>query len=514
MSELLEEIVGTDTSSLEKQQRVNTAKNDFGFFCRTYLSDYFYEDAAAYQKILYDVANTQSLSADMANKLKPFVAEKYQSLLKPEKKLAGAMFIEPREHGKTVRWSFAYVLWRVLTIRSKYVLLIGASGDAASENLQNIKTELEENELIASDFGEMRGKTWKDTRIELTNGTCIQSKGAGASMRGTRFGPYRPDLIVLDDILKDEAINSPTQRNKIHRWLKRVVFNLGKSSFIIWVNTIFHNDDPISRLCNELAGDTLKRWIAVRLSCIRPDGTPLWPEYWSIEDLNEKKQTLGAAAFSTEYMNEPLSDEERIIHKEWIDTYRYELLPPASELRFFQGVDPATGAHDRTAIVNVALHVPTGTIYVLPSFAKTVSEQATVEQMVFYYNQYHPDLIGWENVVFSGIYGKYVQELAAKRHLYLPIKLLTVGGMSKEARVRSISMLIENGIIRFPVHGAENVIQELTEFPVGAFDDACDALVHAVHTAEGCGTGHVAISTITQTIKNTASSIISRARMR
>ena len=514
MSELLEEIVGTDTSSLEKQQRVNTAKNDFGFFCRTYLSNYFYEEPAKYQQILYEVANTQSLSKKIAMQLKPFVAEKYQPLLKPEAKLAGAMFIEPREHGKTVRWSFAYVLWRVLTGRSRYVLIIGCSGTAAMENLQNIKTELEENEKLLSDYGNLKGKIWQDTRLELTNNSCIQSKGSGGTMRGTRYGPYRPDLIILDDILKDAEANSPTQRNKIHRWLKRTVFNLGKTSFIIWVNTIFHNDDPISRLCNELSEGTLKRWIAVRLACIRPDGKSLWPEHWPLKELNEKKESIGAAAFSTEYMNEPLSDEERIIHKEWIDTYRYELLPPASELRFFQGVDPATGAHDRTAIVNVALHVPTGTIYVLPSFAKTVSEQATVEQMVFYYNQYHPDLIGWENVVFSGIYGKYVQELAAKRHLYLPIKLLTVGGMSKEARVRSISMLIENGIIRFPVHGAENVIQELTEFPVGAFDDACDALVHAVHTAEGCGTGHVAISTITQTIKNTASSIISRARMR
>lgn len=93
------------------------------------------------------------MSGDTAGKLKNFVAEKYQPMLIPTEKLAGAMFVEPREHGKTVRWSFAYVLWRVLTGRAKYVLLIGASGDSARENLINIKTELEDNELIIEDFG-------------------------------------------------------------------------------------------------------------------------------------------------------------------------------------------------------------------------------------------------------------------------------------------------------------------------------------------------------------------------
>ena len=96
MSELIKELAGQDRSVLEKQKRKKQAENDFGFFCRYYLSDYFYEDAAEYQRILYEVANTRSLSNDLAGTLKPFVREKYQKLLKPTQKLSGAMFIEPR----------------------------------------------------------------------------------------------------------------------------------------------------------------------------------------------------------------------------------------------------------------------------------------------------------------------------------------------------------------------------------------------------------------------------------
>ncbi|MDE6351138.1 MAG: hypothetical protein K2K67_09070 [Treponemataceae bacterium] len=509
---LVEELAGADRTALERRARTERARADFGFFCRTYLSDYFFEDAAEYQRLLYEVANGRALTDDLAERLRPFVREKYRPLLRPSPRLSGAMFIEPREHGKTVRWSFAYVLWCVLTGRARYVLLIGASGEAAAENLSNIKTEIEENEAIAADFGGLRGDVWTNRRMELANGTCVQCKGSGASMRGTRFRQFRPDLIVIDDVLKDDATNSFTQRNKIHRWLKRVVFNLGKSAFVIWVNTIFHNDDPISRLCRELEAGDLVNWIAVRLSCIREDGSPLWPEYWDKNSLDDKRRTIGAAAFSTEYMNEPLSDEERIIRPEWIAEHRYSELPPRSRLRFFLGVDPATGRHDGTAEVPVAQDTETGILYVLPSFADTCAEQRTVEQMVLLHRLYRFAAIAWEDVAFSGIYGNYIQKLGAEKGVYLPIVKVGTGGKSKEMRVRSYSMLVQNGFIRFPVRGCTNVETQLTEFPVGAFDDLCDALWLAVQAAERGGGKVQAVSSIRSQVRTLAKGIISKAR--
>ncbi len=482
MSEsLIAELVGNNKEALVKNRRVQRAKEDFGFFCRTYLGDYFFTDPAEYQEVLYDVANTQSLSPWTVEQLQRFVHEKYHKYLVPTERLAGAMFVEPREHGKTVRWSFAYTLWRVLSGKSRYVLLIGAAAESAVENLTNIKIELEENEAILEDFGDLRGKEWRKDRLELTVGSCIQAKGAGASMRGTRFRQYRPDLIILDDILKDSAVDSPTLRNGISRWLKKVVFNLGKTAFIIWVNTIFHSDDPISRLMRELEEGTLKRWIAVRLDCYRPDGEPLWPEHWSKEALAEKQAQLGFDVFSTEYRNEPLSDEERIIKPEWIETnwYTTDELPPLETLRIFGGVDPATGKHDRTAILTLGVD-RLGRIWELDTWAKVCSESETVQQLIIKHSKYAYELIAWEEVTFSGIYANYVSSMAAEQNVYLPIRKVKAGTDSKIARVRSISPLIENGIIRIRKNGAKDLIDELASFPKGRFDDMCDALAYAV----------------------------------
>ncbi len=482
MSAVLSTLVG-DVQEVqaerERCRRVERSEKDFGYFCRTYLSDYFFTEPAEYQTLLYQVADTQSLPRSVAEELKSFVREKYWSLLKPTEHLAGALFIEPREHGKTVRWSFAYPLWRILTGRSRYVLLIGSSQTAAQENLINIRTELEENELLSEDFGDLRGDRWSDTRIELKNGTCIQAKGSGASMRGTRYRQYRPDLIILDDILKDDAVESPTTRSKIHRWLKRVVFNLGKNAFIVWVNTIFHSDDPASRLLRELEEGTLKRWVAVRLSCFRPDGRPIWPESWTVEVLEEKRQVLGTDVFSTEYENEPLSDEERIIKPEWIQAHVYlsAELPPG--LRYFAGVDPAAGKHDHTAIVTVGVD-RSGTMWEVDAWAATCSEDETVTQLITKHKRFKYVLIAWEEVSFTNIYARYVMRMAAMENVYLPIKTVKAGTESKVLRVRSLSPLIENGLIRFRDRGNRELIEELTSFPKGRFDDLADALAYAV----------------------------------
>jgi hypothetical protein len=100
----------------------------------------------------------------------------------------------------------------------------------------------------------------------------------------------------------------------------------------------------------------------------------------------------------------------------------FQLVHPANELRFFCSIDPATGKHDRTAEIPIAVHRKTGIIYVLPPWVKVCSETATVRQLMITQRLYGFELVAWEDVVFSDIYGNYVQKMAAEENVYLPIK--------------------------------------------------------------------------------------------
>jgi hypothetical protein len=486
---ILQEIVGDPAAaeaSKAGRERIQRAKRDFGFFCQTYLSDYFFTPPAEYQRILHEVADTRSLTARTAEALRAFVLPKYQDLLKPSKRLDGALFVEPREHGKTVRWCFAYTLWRVLSGKTRYALIIGATGTAASENLINIRIELEENEKLIEDFGDQKGERWSDTRIELALGACIQSKGAGMSMRGTRFRQYRPDIIILDDLLKDDAVESPTTRAKIHRWLKRVVFNLGKTAFLVWVNTIFHSDDPVSRVLAEISDGTLPDWAAVRLSCWRPNGDPLWPEMWSREDLEKKRIQIGSDNFSAEYENEPLSEEERIIKRDWIELNWYgpAEMPAIETMRRFAGVDPSSGKHDQQAVVTVGVDKK-GILWELDSWGKTCSELELVRQLIEKHLKWRYELIGWEETNFSAIYANYVISLCAEQGVHLPIRKIKASthANANVIRVRSYSPLVENGTLRIRQKGAAELIDQLVGFPKFKFDDLCSGLWYAIHVA-------------------------------
>ncbi len=464
--------------------RVKKAAGDFGFFCRTYLPHYFYSQPAEYQRVLTDIEHKERLDWEHVRRLKQFVKPAYHKYFHPTARVRGMVDAEPREHGKTVRAAFAKPLWRALYKKNRNIIIIGASKSAAEENLINIRTELEDNELILEDFGDLRGKKWTDARIELANDTCIQAKGAGSATRGTRYREHRPDLVILDDIMKDQAAESPAQRQKLYVWAKRVIFFLGKNAFIVLINTIFHNDDIVCRLLDEIEKGTLDGWVGIRFSCWRLDGTPLWPEHWSAADLERKRADVGSAVFATEMENEPMSLADRIFRKEWFIYYAPVERPPIGALRRFMAVDPTAGVHDQAGIVTIGAHPPSGIIYELDSVGKTVSETELVEILIIKYLLFRPELIGWEEVAFQTIYKRYVLQKSAEKGIYLPIIGVKTGGVSKESRVRRLSPLVENGILRFREQGSQDLVDQLYNFPKHQFDDLPDALWYAVEIAE------------------------------
>jgi hypothetical protein len=112
---------------------------------------------------------------------------------------------------------------------SKTILYVGASEAHAIRSIRWIRNRieskmgaggLEKKEYFASTFGLRPGAKWTDTELEIFHGvdaTPIWILGAGitGNIRGINFDDYRPDLIVLDDILSDENGATLEQREKI-----------------------------------------------------------------------------------------------------------------------------------------------------------------------------------------------------------------------------------------------------------------------------------------------------------
>ena len=102
---------------------------------------------------------------------------------------------------------------------SRTILYVGASEAHAARSIQWLRRAVEFNKLYAGTFGLRPGRKWQETEIEIFHGVDEQpiwalGVGITGNIRGINFDDYRPDLIVLDNILTDENAATLEQRRK------------------------------------------------------------------------------------------------------------------------------------------------------------------------------------------------------------------------------------------------------------------------------------------------------------
>ena len=488
----------------ERTARIARARQDYNYFCQTYLGEAFTKPCADYQQILIDIMAQRRITPDQASLLQGLTDPADHALFQPTDRLEGFVDIEPRNHGKTTRNTLAFPLWLLLCHDNIFFILVLASREMASDAISTIMMELELNDQIIDDFGEQKtDKVWNKRKIKLQNGNALAAIGSGQSGRGLLDKYTRPTHITCDDLLKDNEVQSRAMRHKLYLWFKRVVMNLGKGALIALPNTILHPDDLPSRLLAEIKADKLTAWSAVRFSCYRPNGQPLWPEYWSLEDLAQKRRNLGPFVFATEWLNQPLAEEDRKFREDWFQFYQ----PVDIDWRKLQrvmAVDPATGLADGdySAICVVGKCRDTGRIYLLDAFAEKISDLALADQIVLMYRQWQPPSVYLETVQFQAIYYREVARAASRQGVHLPLqKYDKKAGDNKKMHILSLAPLLESGLLLLPGkkgdadhpddHKFELLRDQLLNFPKD-HDDLPDALAMAVNKLETGFAGGVA----------------------
>ncbi|WP_332832851.1 hypothetical protein [Escherichia coli] len=125
--------------------------------------------------------------------------------------------------------------------------------------------------------------------IVTANNIKVTVAGSGKKLRGLRHGPYRPDLVILDDIENDEMVRNPEQRDKLHDWLTKTVMPLGeaggKNRYYLYRDHL-HYDSVLSRTLNN------PMWKTARFKAVIqwPANMKLWDEW----EENSSQQTAGS----------------------------------------------------------------------------------------------------------------------------------------------------------------------------------------------------------------------------
>lgn len=428
-----------------------------------------------------------------------FHLELMRVLADPTKRLIAR--VAPRGHAKSTCAALAYPLWCVCQRRRRNIVIVTHETSLARQFVSDIRNELESNERILADYGDLCGggkpergprgpkrRVWSATRFTTGTGITVQAKGSGASFRGLRVGPQRPDLVICDDLEKDEHVRTPEQRRKLENWLRRVVMPaLAPDGRLVVLGSIIHHDALLANLRDP---QRFPRWDyavyrALEAEPLEADGfrrVALWPARWPVERLDQERERIGTLAFEQEYQANPIDDSIRVFRPEWLRRYEPEALA-GRRLTNLMAVDPATGTSGGDYF---ALWVggvdDDGIIYTRVLALERIGVVEQVRRILAAFEQWRPVKIGIETVAYQAALKEILADESRRRGLYLPLVSIASTG-NKRARIEGASAFFENGTFLLPPALAPEVESQFLHFPKARHDDAPDVCAMAIELA-------------------------------
>lgn len=482
---------------------------------------------AIYREYFRDPAHLEEFAelfpSYVPTKLAGFHGELYD-YYEAEGNFAGAA---PRGFSKSTVTDTIYAAQRALYARSHFILLISDTFMQATSLLDGLKSELEANEMILWMFGDVRGRIWSSEGLIINawpesgrrEVVKILPRGAGMKIRGLRFKQYRPDLVILDDIENDEAVESPEQREKLYNWFFRALLPaLAKDiSKIIFIGTLLHRESLLSKA---LRGDgPFSGWYRKRWQGILEDGTSLWPERFTIEYLTAMRDDpnhplyMGPIEFSQEIQNNPISEKDQIIKPQWtrsqfsfnqqitdwmIKTHnmnadnatRTWLREHFSSL--VGHIDPAISENERAdfwamATVGITKKCPIcpdgGANHILILDVLRLKEEDPNAQAKIIAEEYllwRHDKINIESVAYQAGLAAIVKNLGMKMRVHIPVRKWKPDRSKRRRAVLQSGLWAAGHVhIRSDMPFTGVFIEEVTQFPQGVHDDMFDAVLGA-----------------------------------
>lgn len=490
---------------------------DMEFFGRAYFPHYFSRPSPEFHRELDAIWQQGVLKGRYP--ITPKVAKEISRL--PGCRRAAAA---PRGHAKSTTLTFKGAMHAVLYGYKHYPIILSDSSDQAEGFLENIRVEFEENGLIQEDFGRLQGKVWRNNVILTATNIKVEAIGSGKKIRGRKHRNWRPDLLVLDDIENDENVRTPEQRAKLSNWFNKAVSKAGDDyTDIIYIGTLLHYDsllahtltntgyksikykavisfsdeedlwkqweDIYTDLSNESHAEDAKAFFEAHRAKMLAGTQVLWEEKLSYYDLMKMRIDEGEAAFNSEEQNEPINPDDCLFQEEWFDYYNEaEVDFKDRNYAFYGFVDPSLGKtkhSDFSAIITLAKHKVIGYMYIFDADIERRHPDRIISDILEKERRLRRDYgrgykkFGCETVQFQWFMKEELVKASAKAGLYLPVEEVPQTS-DKVLRIQTMQPDVKNKYIKFN-RRHKRLLEQMTQFPMGAHDDGPDAL-------EGCRT--------------------------
>ena len=404
------------------------------------------------------------------------VAQKFEAIAKGENKRL--IINMPPRHTKSEFASYLFPAWMIGRRPDLKIMQATHTADLSIKFGRKVKTLMETEDYQRVFDVKLRSDSKAAYRWETDGGGEYYAAGVGGSIAGRGA-----DLFIIDDPHSEQDAMSPTALENAWDWYQGGPRQrLQPKGAIILVMTRWSELDLTAKLLKQSAMDPkADKWEVVEFPAILESGKPLWPEFWSLEELEGVKASVQLSKWQAQYMQQPTADASSIIKRDWWQKWTSERIPKLQYV--MQSYDTAflkNQTADFSAIQTWGVFYPLedGPPNIILLDAKQGRWEFPELKRIAYeeYLYWEPETVLIESKA-AGI--PLTQEL---RNMGIPVVNFSPNrGNDKHSRVNAVSPLFEAGMVWTPeTTWAEEVIEQCASFPFGEHDDMVDAMTQAL----------------------------------
>ena len=295
------------------------------------------------------------------------------------------------------------------------------------------------------------------------------------------------DLLIIDDPHSEQeaalAAGDPSVFDKVYEWYTsgpRQRLQPGGS--IVVVMTRWSKRDLTGKILQAMTDRDGDEWEIIELPAILPSEKPLWPEFWSYDELSKLRIELPLSKWSAQYQQNPTSEEGALVKREWWMEWEKEI-PPYCQF-IIQSWDTAFTKNERSdysACTTWGVFFKDENendphIILLDALKERMEFPELKQRAMEMYQEWQPDAFIVEAKA-SG--APLIFEL---RRMGIPVQEFTpTRGNDKISRLNSVTDLFASGKVWAPrKRWAEEVIEEMAAFPNSDHDDLVDSSTQAL----------------------------------
>ena len=312
---------------------------------------------------------------------------------------------------------------------------------------------------------------------ETNHGGEYFAAGVGGAITGRGA-----DLLIIDDPHTEQDSLSEGAMERAYDWYTsgpRQRLQPGGS--IVLVMTRWAEDDLTGRLIKAQKEPKADRWKQISFPAIMPSGDPVWPEYWSFEELEKVKASLTIRNWSAQYMQEPTSEEGAIIKRDWWQVWKGGLPHLKHVIQSYDTAFSKAETADYSAITTWGVFKPMEdepeAIILLDAVRGKWDFPELKVVALDQYKYWEPESVVIEQKATGQPLTQEFRRMGIPVIDFVPSK-----GKDKHTRVNACAPIFESGQVFYPEgeRFAYEVIEECAAFPHGANDDYVDSTTQAM----------------------------------